>query len=79
MTGIKTLKQFKLLTFAFTGAVFHTVFPVQAIHLALYLQHRNSTGSKTAVEEAVYALAWIHQAAGLPSPANDPNRTGRPS
>ena len=50
-----------------------TVFPVEAIHLALYLQHLgDSTGSRAAVEEAVYALAWIHQAAGLPSPANDP-------
>ena len=50
-----------------------TVFPVEAIHLALYLQHiGNSTGSRAAVEEAGYALAWIHQAAGLPSPTNDP-------
>ena len=50
-----------------------TVFPVEAIHLALYLQYLgDSTGSRAAVEEAVYALAWIHQAAGLPSPTNDP-------
>ena len=49
------------------------VFPVEAVHLALYLQHLgDSTGSRAAVEEAVYALAWIHQAAGLPSPASDP-------
>ena len=49
------------------------VFPVEAIHLALYLQHlRDATGSRGAVEEAVYALAWIHQAASLPSPTNDP-------
>ena len=50
-----------------------TVFPVEAIHLALYLQHiGNSTGSRASVEEAVYALSWIHEAAGLPSPINDP-------
>ena len=50
-----------------------TVFSVEAIHLALYLQHiGNSTGSRAAVEEVVYALAWIHQAARLPSPTNDP-------
>ena len=49
------------------------VFPVEAIHLALYLQQLgDSTGSRAAVEEAVYALAWIHRAAGLPSPAEDP-------
>ena len=49
-----------------------TVFPVEAIHLALYLQHfRNSTGSRASVEEAVYALSCIHEAAGLPSPIND--------
>ena len=50
-----------------------TVFTVEAIHLALYLQHiGNSTGSRASVEEAVYALSWIHKAAGLPSPINDP-------
>ena len=49
------------------------VFPVEAAHLALYLQHLSDTnGSRAAVEEAVYALAWIHQAAGLASPADDP-------
>ena len=46
---------------------------MEAIHLALYLQHLGkSTSSRAAVEEVVYALAWIHQAAGLPSPTNDP-------
>ena len=50
-----------------------SVFPVDPIHLALYLQHiGDSTGSCTAVEEAVYAIAWTHQAAGLTSPADDP-------
>ena len=43
------------------------------IYLALYLQHLgNSTGSRAAVDEAVRAFAWIHQAAELPSPTNDP-------
>ena len=50
-----------------------TVFPMEAIHLALYLQHLgNSNGSRAFVEEAVYALSWIHEAAGLPSPISDP-------
>ena len=49
------------------------VFPMEAFHLALYLQHLgNSTGSRASVEEAAYALAWIHEAAGLRSPINDP-------
>ena len=50
-----------------------SVFPMEAIHLAPYLLHlRNSTGSRASVEETVYALAWIHEAAGLSSPINDP-------
>ena len=50
-----------------------SVFPVEAIHLALYLQYfGNSTGSRASAEEAVYALFWIHEAAGLPSPINNP-------
>ena len=50
-----------------------TVFFMETIHLALYLQHLgNSTGSRASVEGAVYALAWIHEAAGLSSPINDP-------
>ena len=49
------------------------VFPVQAVHLALYLQHLgDSVHSRATVEEAVYALTWVHQAAGLPSPSDDP-------
>ena len=41
-------------------------FPVQDIHLALYLQHLGeSVESKSAVEEAVYALDWLHGVAGL--------------
>ena len=43
------------------------------MHLALYLQHLgNSTGSRASIEEVVYALSWIHEAAGLPSLINDP-------
>ena len=38
----------------------------QDIHLALYLQHLGeSVESKSAVEEAVYALDWLHGVAGL--------------
>ena len=41
-------------------------FPVQDIHLALYLQHLGeSVESKSAIEEAVYALDWLHGVAGL--------------
>jgi hypothetical protein len=41
-------------------------FPVQDIHLAIYLQHLSeSVESKAAVEEAVYALSWLHQVGGL--------------
>ena len=48
-------------------------FPVEAVHLALYVQQLgDTTASRATVEEAVYALAWVHQAAGLPSPADDP-------
>ena len=51
----------------------HSVSHGEAIYLALYLQHfHNSTGSRAAVEEAVHAFAWIHQAAELPSPTNNP-------
>jgi len=45
------------------------VFPVISSHLALYLQHvAESTKSKAAAEEAVNALAWLHNAAGIPNP-----------
>ena len=41
-------------------------FPVQELHLVLYMQHLSeSTGSKAAVEEAVHALSWLHGLAGL--------------
>ncbi|XP_065889002.1 integrase/recombinase xerD homolog [Dysidea avara] len=49
------------------------VFPVKPVHLALYLQHLgDSKQSRAAVEEASYAIAWIHQMAGLPSPSSNP-------
>ena len=48
-------------------------FPVQEIHLALYITHLSeSTGSKAAIEEAVHALAWMHRVAGLPSVGESP-------
>ena len=48
-------------------------FPVQEIHLVLYLQHLSeSVQSKSAVEEAVHAVSWLHQMAGLPSIAGSP-------
>ena len=49
------------------------VFPVEATHLALYLQHlRETKVSKSAVEEAVNSLAWAHSMAGIPSPTTSP-------
>ena len=48
-------------------------FPVQAVHLALYLQHLSeSVQSKAAVEEAVHALSWLHEVAGLESVGSMP-------
>ena len=46
-----------------------TTFPAEDHHVVLYLQHlTETTGSKAAVEEAVYALAWTHNLASIPSP-----------
>ena len=48
-------------------------FPVQSSHLTLYLQHlAGTTQSRASVEEAVYAITWIHEMAGLTSPAANP-------
>ena len=45
-----------------------SIFPVDEVHFALYLQHvAESTKSRSAVEEAVNALSWAHQLAGQPS------------
>ena len=42
-------------------------FPAQEAHVVLYLQHLGqSVQSKAAIEEAVNALSWLHQMAGLP-------------
>ena len=49
------------------------VFPVTGINLALYLQHLAVKGSsRTAVDEAVNAMSWLHQAASSPSPPQSP-------
>ena len=46
-------------------------FPTQAHYVALYLQHlAEQTKSKSAVEEAVNALAWMHSLAGINSPTS---------
>ena len=42
-------------------------FPAQEAHIVLYLQHLSQTvQSKSAIEEAVNALSWLHQVSGLP-------------
>ena len=47
--------------------------PVESKYLALYLQYIGDTvRSKSAVEEAVHAIAWIHSIAGLSSPTCSP-------
>ena len=41
------------------------VFPVKGTEFALYLQHLgDTTGSKSAVEEAVHSVGWVHELAG---------------
>jgi len=46
-----------------------TTFPAKDHHVVLYLQHlAETTGSKAAVEETVYAIAWAHNLASTPSP-----------
>ena len=45
--------------------------PTKDFGFALYQQHLADTSrSKAAVDEACYALAWIHATAGLTSPTN---------
>ena len=42
-------------------------------YVALYLQYIGEiSGSKSAVKEAVHAIAWIHSAAGVHSPISSP-------
>ena len=49
------------------------IFPIQEVHFALYLQHLGEvSASKSAVEEAVNAISWVQQIAGLPSIAESP-------
>ena len=49
------------------------VFPVREIDLALYLQYLgNTTESKSAVEEAVNAVGWVHQLTGYPAVSGSP-------
>ena len=49
------------------------VFPIQGTQLSLYLQHvAESTGLKSAAEEIVNAVTWLHSLAGLSSPAECP-------
>ena len=49
------------------------VFPATEHHIVLYLQHlAETTKSKAAAEEAVYALAWAHNMAGITSPTDSP-------
>ena len=53
----------------------HKLLPssVQDIHMVLYLQNRSeSVRSKSAVEEIVHAVAWLHQMAGLPPAGASP-------
>ena len=50
-----------------------SVYPVQEVHFALYLQHLGETvQSKAAVEEATNAIGWVHQLSGLPPIAASP-------
>ena len=49
------------------------VFPVRYMDFALYLQHLDDTsGSKSAVEEAVNSVGWVHQLAGYPAVSESP-------
>ena len=44
-----------------------SVFPIEVVHFALYLQHLSqSTKSKSAVEEAVNAAGWVNRLSGEP-------------
>jgi len=48
-------------------------FPVEGVHLTLYLQHLAEVkGSKAAVEEAVNSLSWAHNLTGITPPSASP-------
>ena len=50
-----------------------TVYPVQEVHFALYLQHLgDATKSRAAVDEAVNAINWAHRLSGLPLVSKSP-------
>ena len=50
-----------------------TVFPVNEVHLALYLQHLSEKlHSWSAVQEAVNAVSWVHQLSGRDPVAQSP-------
>ena len=50
-----------------------SVFPADACHVALYLQHLGeSKYSKAAVEKAVNCLSWVHSMAGVSYQTADP-------
>jgi len=50
-----------------------TTFPVNEVHLALYLQYLGEIkASKSAVEEAVNSVSWAHSVGGIPSPTAAP-------
>ena len=50
-----------------------SVFSVEVMHFALYLQHLgDTTHSKSAVEEAVNAIGWVNQLADQPPIAASP-------
>ena len=50
-----------------------TVFPVQEVYFALYLQHLGEvSSSKSAVGEAVNAVSWVLQISGLPPISESP-------
>ena len=50
-----------------------TSLPAQSHHIVLYLQHlANTTSSKATVGEVVYAIAWAHSLAGIPSHTETP-------
>ena len=52
-------------------------FPVKGMHLALYMQHLSmAKHSRSAVEEVVHALAWVHKMAGIEGVAISPVRAG---
>ncbi len=47
--------------------------PVQEVHFALYLQHLGEVvQSKSAVEEAVNAISWVHLLSNQPPIASSP-------